>query len=517
MNPAANPTGGGEPVRFVHGIRAAQLHSDRMGRNVSPNEDPKDVLTPEQYAALVAACTLSDSGVPETFEEMPFFPVEAAGAAEPITVEDDAAWRAANGVRTDPSADYVHAVRRKADIAKNRADRAARTTGAGDPAVRRAKVTWAVDIEPEPVVWAWVDESQGAIEGAEGANLRNLAPSAPSAAPSRNSGRIPAGSLSIAAGREGTGKSSFGIWLAAQITRGTLPGSFYGTPRPVFYVAVEDSWKHTLVPRLMAAGADLSKVGRFEVVMSTDDAVMLSLPSDNDLLQTEIVSNGVALVVIDPLMSVIGETIDTHRTREVRTALDPLVKIADHTGAVVLGIAHFNKSAGTDASQLITGSGAFKDVPRSVFGFARDGDDRVMSQTKNSLGRDDLPSLAYRIDEAVVPTRKGDAVTGVLVWLGESDVSVRDILRVAAAPDREPGADRPPAQRFVLKYIAENKDENGEVPAAEVIEKGVAAGFTENEIKHARSRCRTPKITSRKAGTGSGWVWSAEDPLEFDA
>ena len=81
---------------------------------------------------------------------------------------------------------------------------------------RRARVTWACDIRIRPVVWAWTDNDEG---------------------------RIPAGSLSIAAGREGTGKSSFGTWLAARITRGTLPGNLYGTLRRVLYVAVEDSWE----------------------------------------------------------------------------------------------------------------------------------------------------------------------------------------------------------------------------------------------------------------------------------
>ena len=102
-------------------------------------------------------------------------------------------------------------------------------------------------------------------------------------------GRIPAGSLCVTAGREGTGKSSFGIWMAAQMTRGTLPGSFYGEPRRVFYVAVEDSWKYTLVPRLIAAGADLNLIGRFDVVAGLDDEeLVLSLPYDNALLEDAI-------------------------------------------------------------------------------------------------------------------------------------------------------------------------------------------------------------------------------------
>ncbi len=249
---------------------------------------------------------------------------------------------------------------------------------------RRPRITWASHIPYEPPAYAWEDEGEG---------------------------RIPLGSLSIAAGREGTGKSSFGVWLTARVTTGTLPGDWHGRPRRVLIAAVEDSWKHTLLPRLIAAGADLELVGRFDVIVDADTETALSLPHDNVMLEAAITEHGVAVVVIDPLMSAIGSRIDTHRERDVRTALDPLARIADRTGAVLLGIAHFNKGTGTDPASLITGSGAFKNVPRSVFGFARDdtADDgtRVMSQVKNSTGRDDLPSLSYVIEGTSVPTPKG--------------------------------------------------------------------------------------------------------------
>ena len=88
-----------------------------------------------------------------------------------------------------------------------------------NPPLRRIQLTPASAIKPKPVVWAWEESGEG---------------------------RIPAGSITIAAGREGTGKSSFGLWMAANITRGALPGSFCGTPRPVFYVAIEDSWSTRL-------------------------------------------------------------------------------------------------------------------------------------------------------------------------------------------------------------------------------------------------------------------------------
>lgn len=360
--------------------------------------------------------------------------------------------------------------------------------GAGEGAgtattpARRARVIWASEIEPEPVVWAWEVDGEG---------------------------RIPAGSLSVAAGREGTGKSSFGIYQAAHITRGTLPGSFYGTPRNVLYVAVEDSWRFTLIPRLIAAGADLGRVGRFDVLIDDDTEVTLSLPHDNDLLKQEIADHQVTYVVIDPLMSVIGSAIDTHRERDVRTALDPLVRIARQTEAVLMGIAHFNKGSSSDAASLITGSGAFKNVPRSIFGFAKDPEAengaRVMSQVKNSLGRDDLPSLAYQMTGVEVQTRKGPARTARFDFIGESDRSVEDVLRDGGVSDPDEVAERNEVAEWLKGYLAEP---NGSRPVVEVYKAGQAIGYSRDQLKRAKKKLG---YTAVKPSMTDGWHWSSRD------
>ncbi|MBU5944914.1 AAA family ATPase [Streptomyces sp. PAM3C] len=338
---------------------------------------------------------------------------------------------------------------------------------------RTLRLTRASDIEPEPVVWAWLDEGEG---------------------------RVPAGALTVAAGREGTGKSSFGMWMAAQITRGTLPGNFYGRPRAVFYVAVEDSWKQTIVPRLIGAGADLDLVYRVEAVEAEYGETTLSLPQDNSLMEKAIAEHDVALVVLDPLMSCIGKGIDTHRERDVRTALDPLARMADRTGAVLLGIAHFNKGSGTDPASLITGSGAFKNVPRAVFGFAKDDDNdcRVMTQEKNSLGRMDLPSLAYNIETTEIPTKKGIASVGRFVFLGQSARSVKEILAQGQDTDR---GERDEAGAWLVDYLTDN---GGEASAGDIIKAAEKDGFAKHTIQRARSKVG---VTSQKSGFGKGWVW----------
>lgn len=340
------------------------------------------------------------------------------------------------------------------------------TVAAAEVPARKLVLTPASEIQPEPVVWMWDDDGHG---------------------------RVPAGSLGLAAGREGTGKSSFLIWLAAKVTTGTLPGSLDG-PRAVIYVAVEDSWKYTIVPRLIAAGADLDRVYRAEVRAVEGETVSLSLPADGKLLETAIRDRGVALVALDPLMSAISDTLDTHVNRQVRQALDPLARMADRTGAAVFGIAHFNKSAGTDASSLITASGAFKDVARFIFAFAADedgGNGGVVTQTKNSLGHSNLPSLAYRIVEAVVPTSKGDARVGRFTLDGVADRTVQDILSEQGGADERRQA--AVAEDFLRKALS-----GGPRPSKDVEEEAREVhGIAKRTLDRAR---RSVQIATLKRG-----------------
>ncbi len=390
-------------------------------------------------------------------------------------------------------------------------------------AKRRLQITWAADIEPEPVVWLWVDitaRNTWSPDAQPGTSPDPFAVDDIACVASghewsppevETDGRIACGMVSVAAGREGSGKSSFGIWLTAKITRGELPGAHYGVPRRVFYLATEDSWKHTLVPRLIAAGADMSMIARVEVVVNERSTVTLSLPEDIDMLTESITENQVALVVIDPLMSTLGAGLDANASRDVRTALEPISAMAERTGAAVVAIAHFNKATGLDSLSRITGSGAFKDVARAVMVFARDGDERVFTQPKNSVGRDDLPSLHYEIRQAVVDTPKGKTATGKFAFTGCADRSVDEML----AEERSRKRRKSPVTSFVVDYVTEHADEQtGEVDAADVIAAGEAEGFSAKQVIDARARCTDPKINTRREGFGANGqsFWKIERP-----
>jgi hypothetical protein len=321
---------------------------------------------------------------------------------------------------------------------------------------RRVLLTRASSIRMRPVHWAWTE-------------------------------RIPNGALTVIPGREGIGKSLLLAWLAAQITRGTLPGVFYGQPRPVIYAATEDSWSHTIGPRLYAAGADLDRVYRVDV--EQDGKIdQLTLPSDTSALAHEIRQLGVALLAADPLLSLIHAGIDTHRDRDLRTALEPLARLADETKCAVVGLAHFNKSASSDALNLITGSRAFSAVARAVLAIARDteADDGscVLSQAKNNLGRLDLPSLRYVVNTAEVPTEEGPAYVGRLEFTGESERSVTDILSDAAG-DGEGTSDRNHAAQWLTDYLSAH---GGEAAVTDLVKAARAEGIAERTLRRARAK-----------------------------
>ncbi|RBQ20562.1 hypothetical protein DP939_11915 [Spongiactinospora rosea] len=317
--------------------------------------------------------------------------------------------------------------------------------------------------------------------------------------------RIPAGALTLIPGREGIGKSLILAWLTARLTRGELPGLHQGTPRPVIYAATEDSWEHTIGPRLHAAGADLEKVFRVDVERP-GGFDQLTLPRDCDELAEVITEIGVSLLAADPLLSLISSQIDSFKDQQLRTALEPLVRLADTTGCSVVGLAHFNKSANTDALNLITGSRAFSAVARAVLAIARDpqADDGscVLSQAKNNLGRLDLPSLRYVVSTAEVATEEGPAYVGKLDFTGESDRSVDDILAEGSGDPSE-RAERDEAALWLTGYLTGQP--NQEATALEVFQEGSAAGFSRDQLKRAKAKAR---VASRKSDFGGGWVWA---------
>lgn len=295
--------------------------------------------------------------------------------------------------------------------------------------------------------------------------------------------RIPTGEMTAAVGRAGIAKSTWATWLTAQITRGTLPGIYLGTPKPVLYFASEDSWEHTVAPRMIAANADTDLVYKVQVRTAEDRDTFLALSVDMDELERAIRESGAVLVVFDALLSTMSGT-DTFKAAEVRKALEPLSQVAHDTGVSVLALAHFRKGGGSDPLQLVAGSSAFGEVIRSAIGFARDdsADDGtcVLSTIKSNVGRLDVPSLRYRVNSATVATDDGPTEVGQLEFIGETSVSVRDLM--ADAGSDEDRSERDGAAAWLEDFLSvETK-----VKSADVKKAAKVAGISERTLARAR-------------------------------
>ncbi|MEH6794024.1 MAG: AAA family ATPase [Rhodococcus sp. (in: high G+C Gram-positive bacteria)] len=293
---------------------------------------------------------------------------------------------------------------------------------------------------------------------------------------------IPAGSLTLLAGREGLGKSTIAASICASITRGMTEGELAGTPRNVLYIHTEDAREFTVAPRLRAAGADMDRVLFVDVQTDTTDDGTLILPLDTLALEKVIVKHDVAFVVLDAATSSMSSELSGKDDRAVRQYLEPLSQLAGRRDCVVFGLCHFGKRDGADTGKLILGSIAWSQVARSVLSVALDDDSGhlVVTNTKGNLAPR-TRSMEAHIKSVSIPTDDGDAEVGVIEWLGESTRDARELL---SGPDDSDGDDRTEAENWLADYLTQA----GRPPAKQVKTDARKQGISEPTIKRAAKK-----------------------------
>ncbi len=315
------------------------------------------------------------------------------------------------------------------------------------------------------------------------------------------------GKLHILAGAPGTGKTTIAIALAATVScGGRWP---CGAAAPVGNVLIwsgEDDPADTLVPRLVAAGADLARV--YFVGDTRDGMEIRSFDPARDLpvLGWKIDDIGsVALIVVDPVVSAV--TGDSHKNTEVRRSLQPLVDMADRLGAAVLGITHFSKSsAGADPTERVTGSIAFGAVARVVLVTAKRARDeagpaRILARAKSNIGPD---GGGYGYDLRQVDIGQG-VIASTVLWGLEVEGSARDLLGQAEVLT-EAESPMEDAEQFLASLLMD-----GPVPAKRVRSESRDAGHAWRTIERAKAGMG---ILAVRTGFGKdgGWVWQFPKP-----
>ena len=175
-------------------------------------------------------------------------------------------------------------------------------------------------------------------------------------------GYLPAGKLTVLAGVAGVGKTTVTVALAAPVTTGGQwpDGRYCGNPGNVLIWSSEDSAEDTLVPRLIASGADLGRCHFIEGI-TTESGEHLPFDPAKDIheLHKAVLNiGGVTLLIIDPIVSAVHG--DMNKANEVRRSLQPIVDFAEIHGCAVVGVTHFAKhGAGKSPQDRVIGSQAF--------------------------------------------------------------------------------------------------------------------------------------------------------------
>ena len=143
-------------------------------------------------------------------------------------------------------------------------------------------------------------------------------------------GRIARGKVALLGGPPGLGKSQVTANIAAIVSSGgEWPCAEGRAPQGgVLILSAEDGIADTIVPRLIAAAADLEQVRIIAAATRPDGTGRrtFSLKTDVDLLETLAQENGsVRLIIIDPISAYMGGA-DGNGNVETREVLEPLAE-----------------------------------------------------------------------------------------------------------------------------------------------------------------------------------------------
>jgi putative DNA primase/helicase len=238
-------------------------------------------------------------------------------------------------------------------------------------------------------------------------------------------GWLARGKLHILAGAPGAGKSTIAFDLAATISRGGEwpDGSRAPLGRAVIWSA-EDTWTDVILPRIMAAGGDRSRVHHIEGYQDRafDPATDLA-----GIYEALTVYPDISLLILDPVLNVV--TAESRETAKTRRDLTPLVTLLGKANIPGLGISHFTKNSDKqDPLDRVVGSGAFGAYARLVMAAAKGIDDeavRKLVRVKSNIGPDG-GGFEYRLTQETLPGYGFEAQK--IIWGGRLTGRARDLL-----------------------------------------------------------------------------------------
>ncbi len=323
-------------------------------------------------------------------------------------------------------------------------------------------------------------------------------------------GKIPLGLLTIFAGDPSLGKSLMTLECMARGSRGE--NFLDGTPNTngcfdTILLSAEDDPATILVPRLLAAGADLRRIHLVDSVRfvadqdNLEDERGLTLDTDLAVIREKLEDNrAIKLIVVDPMSSYLGGA-DLNREQDVRSVLIPMIHLAQEFGVAIVAIAHHSKQANRSAQHKVIGAVGAVGAGRMGWSFVKSPDDdntREMLLMKENLGK--FPGMRYTTESVEVEIRGEKTQQARIKFLCESSIPIENVI--TAADDQEARRDKP-----ALAFIKKHLPKDGESRSGPLIEQAEESGISKDKLLRAR---KTLGVQAVRHADGWYWQWPAE-------
>jgi hypothetical protein len=329
-------------------------------------------------------------------------------------------------------------------------------------------------------------------------------------------GWLARGKLHIIGGQPGAGKTTLAMLMASTATiAGLWPDGSRAPRGNVIIWSGEDDPADTLLPRLVASGADVERVFFVGDVAHGEERRPFDPAKDMEPLREAIVkAGGCVLIVVDPIVSAVAG--DSHKNADTRRALQPLVDLAARVDAALLGITHLSKgTSGREPIERITGSIAFGALARVVMIAAKEGETedgtpprRFLARAKSNIGPDD-GGFTYDLRQEPMPG--DDRIIASIAVFGEAiEGSARDMLDAAEAESSEDKGAFGEAENFLKEQLSA-----GPVATTELRSAATAHAIAWRTVERAKKTLgvEATRIGEEGIRGGGRWVWRLTPPL----
>lgn len=300
--------------------------------------------------------------------------------------------------------------------------------------------------------------------------------------------RIAAGTITLVGAKGGTGKGMFLTDIAARITRAALWPTMDKSHAPrgrVLWCETEDLIAQTVVPRMMAAKADLSRV-----IIKTSAADLFAI----DDLREYVIQRNIRMIVLSPLNSFL-DIEDGNNGKLVRKGLERLQSCIEGTKCAIVGICHLNKKADLDAVERLLGSVEYVNFVRNVLllNAEKGTDDVRVVHAKQNISKKGNDLLFTKVNTR--PQDRRSAYWGVDDWRrAEENVDQDDLYAKKTDDD---GKEAKSAGVWLAEQLADGEWHDLE----EIVTAGELRSHSKAAIQRAQQRS-AGKIKSKRTGFG---------------